>query len=117
MLEGLRAFLDKTQGQSAIMRSAVAAFGFVYIHPLADGNGRVHRFLVNDILRRHARACAALKEVVEMPDQQADRVLRSLEHNQGKLSHALSKEIPVLALNGVWDDIVGAVSRTLQEER
>jgi Fic family protein len=30
----------------------VAAFGFVYIHPLADGNGRVHRFLVNDLLRR-----------------------------------------------------------------
>ena len=28
------------------------AFGFVYIHPLADGNGRVHRFLFNDILRR-----------------------------------------------------------------
>jgi len=223
MLEGLRAFLDKTQGQSAIMRSAVAAFGFVYIHPLADGNGRVHRFLVNDILRRdgvvpapvilpisaiitdaaderrrydqvldqvskplmqavsdrftfkpapthypdgvasnfvfcgnhqahplwrypdlgphviflsnviertmaeqmrdesrylrrHARARAALKDIVEMPDQQADRVLRSLEQNQGRISHALSKEIPVLALNGVWDDIVGAVSRTLQEE-
>uniref|UniRef100_UPI0025DBC574 Fic family protein n=1 Tax=uncultured Dechloromonas sp. TaxID=171719 RepID=UPI0025DBC574 len=52
MLDGLRAFLEKTQGQSPAMRSAVAAFGFVYIHPLADGNGRVHRFLVNDILRR-----------------------------------------------------------------
>ena len=34
------------------MRSAVLAFGFVYIHPLADGNGRVRRFLVNDVLRR-----------------------------------------------------------------
>ncbi len=34
------------------MRSAVAAFGFVYIHPLADGNGRIHRFLINDVLRR-----------------------------------------------------------------
>ncbi|MHC8303709.1 Fic family protein [Pseudomonas sp. PB3P13] len=34
------------------MRSAVAAFAFVYIHPLADGNGRVHRFPINDILRR-----------------------------------------------------------------
>jgi Fic family protein len=34
------------------MRSAIAAFGLVFIHPLADGNGRVHRFLINDILRR-----------------------------------------------------------------
>ncbi len=51
-LEGLRYFMDKTVGQSAIMRSAVIAFAFVYIHPLADGNGRLHRFLFNDILRR-----------------------------------------------------------------
>ena len=52
MLEGIRVFLNRTQGQSPVMRSAVAAFAFVYIHPLADGNGRVHRFLINDILRR-----------------------------------------------------------------
>lgn len=52
MLEGLATFIDRTQGQSPVMRSAVASFGFVYIHPLADGNGRVHRFLINDMLRR-----------------------------------------------------------------
>ncbi len=52
MLDGLRVFLERTAGQSPVMRSAVAAFGFVYIHPLADGNGRVHRFLINDVLRR-----------------------------------------------------------------
>lgn len=51
-LQGLIKFLTDTQGQSSIMRSAVVAFGFVYIHPLADGNGRIHRFLINDILRR-----------------------------------------------------------------
>ena len=34
------------------MRAAVLSFAFVYIHPLADGNGRVHRFLVNDLLYR-----------------------------------------------------------------
>lgn len=51
-LAGLQAFWDKTMGQSSVMRTAVIAFGFIYIHPLADGNGRVHRFLFNDILRR-----------------------------------------------------------------
>lgn len=52
MLDGLQIFLERTQGQSSIMRAAVVSFGFVYIHPLADANGRVHRFLINDILRR-----------------------------------------------------------------
>lgn len=52
MLAGLRRFIEVTQGQSAVMRCAVVAFAFVYIHPLADGNGRIHRFLMNDMLRR-----------------------------------------------------------------
>lgn len=52
MLDGLRTFVERTNGASPTARAAVASFGFVYIHPLADGNGRVHRFLVNDILRR-----------------------------------------------------------------
>ncbi len=222
MLEGLRVFLERTQGQSPVMRSAVAAFGFVYIHPLADGNGRVHRFLINDVLRRdgaipdpvilpvsavitddagerrsydrildrvskplmqavrghvvfesvqtaypdgvasnfnfsgadvarpmwcypdlgphviylsdiisrtlteqmreesiylrrHAQARAAVKEVVEMPDHQIDRVLRSIEQNAGKLSNVLAKEMPVLREPGVWESIVEAASRILSE--
>jgi hypothetical protein len=52
MLDGLRTFIERTNGISPIARAAVASFAFVYIHPLADGNGRVHRFLVNDVLRR-----------------------------------------------------------------
>lgn len=52
MLGGMSAFIARTAGGSPLARAAVVAFGFVYIHPLADGNGRVHRFLVNDQLRR-----------------------------------------------------------------
>lgn len=52
LLAGLRAFLARTDGRSSILRAAVASFGFVYIHPMADGNGRISRFLINDILRR-----------------------------------------------------------------
>lgn len=52
MLEGLQTFLAHTDAQDAVVRAAVASYGFVFIHPLADGNGRISRFLVNDILRR-----------------------------------------------------------------
>ncbi len=215
MLRGLAKFIDRTAGQSPVMRAAVAAFGFVYIHPLSDGNGRVQRFLLNDILRRdgvvpapvilpvsavisadagerrrydrvldevsgplmtmvgptvsftkqpqqypdgvssnlvfagqalarpvwrhpdlgahvayfsevvlrtireemreqtrylvrHYRAREAVKEVLEMPDQMADRVLRSIEQNRGSLSSKLAQEIPALTREGVWDNVVHA---------
>lgn len=52
LLDGLRATLSKTRGASAIVRAAIASFGFVFIHPMTDGNGRISRFLVNDVLRR-----------------------------------------------------------------
>lgn len=223
MLDGLKVFLNRTQGQSAVMRSAVAAFAFVYIHPMADGNGRVHRFLINDILRRdgvipdpvilpisavitadpgerraydqvldfvskplmsevvdrvsfakthttypdgvtsnlefsgdalarplwrftnmsqhvmylskvihrtineqmreeakylrsHHRARLAVKEVVEMPDHQADRLLRSIDQNKGTLSHVLAKEMPVLAREGIWQLILAAVDNAHKTE-
>jgi hypothetical protein len=52
MLDGLQAFEVNTRGSSSILRAATISFGFVYIHPLSDGNGRISRFLINDILRR-----------------------------------------------------------------
>ena len=224
MLEGLAVFWERTQGQSAVMRSAVVAFGFVYIHPLADGNGRVHRFLINDVLRRdgvvnfpmilpvsslitsdsaerraydrildtisrplmgtlagayefaptqttypdgirsnivfkgdavarpiwryldltrhvvyladvlartiredmreesrylhrHAQARAAIKNIVEIPDLQIDRIIQSVEANQGKLSNVLSEEMPLLAEPGIWEDIIQAVSLAFDQRQ
>ncbi|RYG45028.1 Fic family protein [bacterium] len=52
MLEGLTAVKRRTQGGNSLLRAAVLSFGFVYIHPLTDGNGRISRFLINDVLRR-----------------------------------------------------------------
>ncbi len=215
MLQGLQVFLQRTEGQSPAMRCAAAAFGFVYIHPLADGNGRSHRFLINDVLRRdgavpepyiipisalitsdaadrraydrvleevsrplmtllagsyefgerveypdgiwsnlhftgdlqaapvwrfpdltrhvvymadvigrtvrehmreesrylrsHGLARRALKELIEMPDAQADRIIRSIEENRGRLTNMLAKEIPVLQREGLWEQVVAAV--------
>ncbi len=33
-----------------VLIAAIVAFGFVYIHPFKDGNGRIHRFLIHHIL-------------------------------------------------------------------
>ena len=223
MLAGVPVFLARTRGQSPVLRSTVAAFALVYIHPLADGNGRVHRFLINDILRRdgaipdpvilpvsavisadtgerrayeqildrvskplmlrlrdqvsfasmqthypdgvasnlvfteddqarplwrypdlgahvvymsnvmrrtiteqmreesrylrnHVQARQAIKEIIEMPDHQADRLLRSIEQNQGKLSHVMAKEMPALARPELWEAITVAVAEAFRPE-
>lgn len=36
----------------SVLIAAVIAFGFVYIHPFEDGNGRIHRFLIHYILSK-----------------------------------------------------------------
>lgn len=33
-----------------VFAAAALAFGFVYIHPFEDGNGRIHRFLIHHVL-------------------------------------------------------------------
>lgn len=40
MLDGLRTTMRRTQGMPSILRAAITSFGFVYIHPMSDGNGR-----------------------------------------------------------------------------
>lgn len=52
MLEGLRVFEQTTRGKESLARAATLAFGFVYLHPMSDGNGRIHRFLISDTLQR-----------------------------------------------------------------
>ena len=36
----------------AVIAAAMLAFGFVYIHPFEDGNGRIHRYLIHHVLAR-----------------------------------------------------------------
>jgi Fic family protein len=35
-----------------VAHAAAIAYGFVYLHPFEDGNGRIHRFLIHNILAR-----------------------------------------------------------------
>lgn len=219
-LNGIDLFRQKTIGQSPIIRAAAIAFAFVYLHPLADGNGRVHRFLFNEILRgdgatyepiilpisgviardSHEKvayaqileviskplmrglaghysfsstetvypdgvrsnfqfmgthlaepvwrypdltqhiiyfgslllktlasmrqeshylmdydaAKTAIKNIYEMPDHYIDRIIRSIQENNGQLSGKLAKELPFLAQDDVWAEMVLAVKQAFQ---
>lgn len=37
-----------------VLQAAAIAFGFVYIHPFEDGNGRIHRCIIHNILARRS---------------------------------------------------------------
>jgi hypothetical protein len=51
LMAGLIRFTDgAAQRLDAVLASAILAFGFVYIHPFEDGNGRLHRYLVHHML-------------------------------------------------------------------
>ena len=52
MMSGLAIAEQKTRELSPVIRAAIISFGFVFIHPFMDGNGRIHRFLIHDMLIR-----------------------------------------------------------------
>jgi len=39
-------------GVNAVCAATIAGFGFVYLHPFEDGNGRLHRFLIHHSLAK-----------------------------------------------------------------
>jgi hypothetical protein len=40
----------RADGIDPVLKAAASAFGFVYIHPFQDGNGRMHRCLIHHVL-------------------------------------------------------------------
>lgn len=42
--------LEKDENFNAVFAAAIVAFGFVFIHPFEDGNGRIHRYLIHHLL-------------------------------------------------------------------
>ncbi|SFT60137.1 Fic/DOC family protein [Mesorhizobium sp. YR577] len=51
LMAGLTAFDRMAAAElDPVIAAAVLAFGFVYIHPFEDGNGRLHRFLIHHVL-------------------------------------------------------------------
>jgi hypothetical protein len=52
LMSGLLAANDRMREDELdpVLKAAATAFGFVYVHPFEDGNGRVHRCLIHHVL-------------------------------------------------------------------
>ena len=51
LIKGMIAFdQGPAQRLDAVIAAAALAFGFVYTHPFEDGNGRIHRYLIHQVL-------------------------------------------------------------------
>jgi Fic family protein len=54
LIEGIMAYDERAvKGRmDPVIAAASSAFGFVYVHPFEDGNGRLHRWLIHHVLAR-----------------------------------------------------------------
>ena len=68
------------------------------------------------ILLRFNNASLAIKEIIEMPNHQIDRIIRSVREQRGVLSNKLAKEMPILTQGDLWQRVAAAVNEAFDDE-
>ncbi len=87
LMEGLIACNKRMQegGVHPIIHATIIAYGFVFLHPFEDGNGRIHRFLIHNILARRGFSPSGVifpVSAVMLKDMPAyDASLEAFSHN------------------------------------
>lgn len=101
LLEALPDTVARTEGWHAVVRAAVASFGFVYIHPFEDGNGRISRYLIHDLYTRDklvpsgfifpvsAIILKRLKEYEDALDEHSRPIRELADHDFDPMDHKL----------------------------
>lgn len=98
--------LDQDQKFDAVIAAAMIAFGFVFIHPFVDGNGRIHRYLIHHVLLR--------KEYVDrgiiFPISAI--ILERLEEYQRSLEHFSIPSLDLIEWEPAPDNNVAVLNET-----
>jgi hypothetical protein len=88
-----------------VSTAAVVAFGFVYVHPFVDGNGRLHRWLIHDVLGRSGFNPAGLVFPISAV------ILRHLSEYRGVLESYSRPLLPFIQ----WEPTPGGNVHVLDE--
>jgi hypothetical protein len=106
LIRGLIAF-DRTAESELdpVIAAAVLAFGFVYIHPFEDGNGRIHRYLMHHVLAR----CGFNPPGMHFPVSAA--ILESIGEYRRVLESYSGRLLPVIS----WEPTAQGNARVLND--
>ena len=64
-------------------------------------------------LYQHHQTREAIKSLLDMPNDYADRIIRSVIENKGQRSQKLVKEMPFLADDALWQAMAQAIQTNL----
>ena len=82
--------LMTASGLDPVLQAAATAFGFVYVHPFQDGNGRLHRCLINHVLaERTFTPPGIVFPVSSVMLDRIDAYRATLETHSGPLMHLM----------------------------
>ena len=93
-LIGAHQRMEKASLVPAVVHAACVAWGFVFIHPFDDGNGRIHRLLIHNVLsRRGFTPPGTLLPVSPAMHDDPRAYDASLEHFSGPLLQLLEYDV------------------------
>ena len=107
LLDGLIKFDGKVHGElDPVVAAACLSFGFVYIHPFEDGNGRIHRYLIHHVLAQAGYNPPGLGFPVSAV------ILDRIEEYRGILQQYSHKLLPLIEWEISEDNNVRVKNRT-----
>jgi hypothetical protein len=89
-----------------VIAAAVLAFGFVYVHPFEDGNGRIHRYLTHHVLARRGLSPSG----IHFPISAA--ILDKIEEYRSVLESYSRRLLPVIHWEPTQDGNVRVLNET-----
>ncbi|NNE34551.1 MAG: hypothetical protein HKN13_04915 [Rhodothermales bacterium] len=113
LMRGLEAFVLRVRehGMDPVAATATAAFGFTYIHPFEDGNGRIHRWLIHHLLA----ATGYTPEGLVFPVSQV--MLRRIEEYRHVLESYSERLLPLISWSPTPEGNVEVTNETVSYYR